>query len=88
MLVEVGALGGFSRAARVLRRSQPGVSQGIAALEEEPGVRLVRRARGRVTLTEAGQRVARSRYHLVSRPCRTLQGGRRNDCLPAEPGAR
>jgi DNA-binding transcriptional LysR family regulator len=58
MLVEVGALGGFSRAARSLRRSQPGVSQAIAALEEELGVTLVRRARARVTLTEAGQRVA------------------------------
>src|SRR5262245_20307167 len=58
MLVEVGTLGGFSRAARSLRRSQPGVSQGIAALEEELGVTLVRRARGKVTLTEAGHRVA------------------------------
>ena len=58
MLLEVGALGGFSRAARSLRRSQPGVSQAIAALEEELGVTLVRRARARVTLTEAGQRVA------------------------------
>ena len=58
MLVEVGALGGFSRAARSLRRLQPGVSQAIAALEEELGVTLVRRARARVTLTEAGQRVA------------------------------
>jgi DNA-binding transcriptional LysR family regulator len=58
MLLEVGALGGFSRAARSLRRSQPGVSQAIAALEEELGVTLVRRSRARVTLTEAGQRVA------------------------------
>ncbi|HET9156342.1 MAG TPA: LysR family transcriptional regulator, partial [Myxococcaceae bacterium] len=58
MLVEVGALGGFSRAARSLRRSQPGVSQAIAALEEELGVTLVRRARTAVTLTDAGQQVA------------------------------
>lgn len=58
MLVEVRELGGFSRAARSLRRSQPGVSQAIAALEDELGVTLVRRARARVTLTEAGQRVA------------------------------
>ena len=58
MLVEVGTLGGFSRAARSLRRSQPGVSQAIATLEEELGVMLVRRCRGRVDLTEAGQRVA------------------------------
>ena len=58
MLVEVGELGSFSGAARALGRSQPGVSQAIAALEEELGVTLVRRARFRVTLTEAGLRVA------------------------------
>jgi len=58
MLVEVGARGGFSRAARALQRSQPGVSQAVAALEEELGVTLVHRSREKVELTEVGQQVA------------------------------
>jgi DNA-binding transcriptional LysR family regulator len=59
MLVEVGKRRSFSGAARALRRSQPGVSQAIAALEEELGVTLVRRDRSAVSLTEPGLRVVK-----------------------------
>jgi len=44
----------FRKASELLHLSQPAVSQQVHALEEELGVALFDRSRGRVTLTEAG----------------------------------
>lgn len=45
----------FEKGARALELSQPTVSQHIATLEKELGVRLMDRSRGGVSLTEAGK---------------------------------
>lgn len=46
--------GGFTKAAAALGVSQPAVSQNIAELEKETGIRIFERERGRVVPTEAG----------------------------------
>lgn len=51
---EVARLGNFTAAAKRLSVSQPAVSLQIQALEETLGIRLCRRERGRLVLTEAG----------------------------------
>ncbi len=77
--------GGFSAAARALGRSQPSVSQVVAALEDEVGQRLFRREGRKVVLTQAGQvllehadrildEIARAMAHLAR--AATLQEGR------------
>jgi DNA-binding transcriptional LysR family regulator len=47
--------GGFSPAARKLGRTQPAISQRIALLEEELGVKLFERGSGGLKLSQAGQ---------------------------------
>ena len=47
--------GGFSPAARRLGRTQPAISQRIALLEEELGVKLFERGSGGLKLSQAGQ---------------------------------
>lgn len=49
--------GSLTRAAEALYTSQPHVSQVIASLEEELGVKLFRRTGGGIRLTEEGERV-------------------------------
>jgi DNA-binding transcriptional LysR family regulator len=51
----VARCGGFSRAAGVLHRSQPAVSQAVKALEEDVGEALFQRLGRRVQLTRAGE---------------------------------
>lgn len=53
--VEVARLGNFTRAAENLHLAQPSLSRQIAALEHDLGAELFRRARGRSTLTPAGE---------------------------------
>lgn len=53
--VEVARLGNFTRAAEQLHLAQPSLSRQIAALEQDLGAELFRRARGRSTLTPAGE---------------------------------
>jgi DNA-binding transcriptional LysR family regulator len=53
--VTIARLGGFTRAADHLSRSQPAITRRINLIEEELGVPLLQRARGRVMLTEAGR---------------------------------
>jgi DNA-binding transcriptional LysR family regulator len=55
VLVAVAQEKGFSRAAELLHRTQPAVSQAIRRLEEDVGTRLVDRSSKDGTLTAAGQ---------------------------------
>jgi DNA-binding transcriptional LysR family regulator len=52
--VAIARLGGFSRAAVALRRSQPAISRRIDLLEQELGVPLFERLREGAALTDAG----------------------------------
>jgi DNA-binding transcriptional LysR family regulator len=53
--VAIAQLGGFTRAADRLHRSQPAISRRINLIEEELGAPLLERVRGRVALTVAGR---------------------------------
>jgi DNA-binding transcriptional LysR family regulator len=53
--VSIAKVGGFSRAAGQLHRSQPAISRRIGLLEQELGAPLFERQRGGVTLTAAGR---------------------------------
>ncbi|MDP1700398.1 MAG: LysR family transcriptional regulator [Aestuariivirga sp.] len=54
LFISVGDTGSFSAAAELLGVSTSVVSRGIAALEAELGIRLLKRSTRRVALTEAG----------------------------------
>jgi len=65
-LVAIVDHGGFTGAAAQLGISQPAVSRGLAALERQLGVRLLRRTSREVVPTAAGERVlARARRLLI-----------------------
>src|SRR5215468_7314916 len=51
----IAELGGFTRAARRLYRSQPAISRRLGLLEQELGAPLFERIRGSARLTEAGR---------------------------------
>jgi DNA-binding transcriptional LysR family regulator len=53
--VTIAQLGGFTRAAERLHRSQPAISRRIGLLEQELGAALLERMRGGASLTEAGR---------------------------------
>jgi DNA-binding transcriptional LysR family regulator len=53
--VTIAQLGGFTRAADRLHRSQPAISRRIGLIEQELGAPLLDRVRGRVALTAAGR---------------------------------
>jgi DNA-binding transcriptional LysR family regulator len=53
--VVIAQLGGFTRAAGRLHRSQPAISRRIGLLEQELGAPLLERVRGGVRLTEVGR---------------------------------
>jgi DNA-binding transcriptional LysR family regulator len=54
-LVSIAQLGGVTRAAGTLNRSQPAVSRRIRQLEEALGARIIEKVSGGVILTEAGR---------------------------------
>jgi DNA-binding transcriptional LysR family regulator len=54
-LLSVVQLGGFTRTAGQLHRSQPAISRRIGLIEQELGAPLLERAQGGVRLTEAGR---------------------------------
>lgn len=56
-LVVLARCGSFTRAARELHLSQPAVSRHVQKLEQELGVSLLTRRRGRIELSDAGERV-------------------------------
>lgn len=53
--LSIAQLGGFSRAAGQLHRSQPAISRRVQLIEAELGATLLERVRGGVRLTEAGR---------------------------------
>ena len=53
--VAIAELGGFTQAGRQLHRSQPAISRRLSLLEDELGVPMFERIRGRARLTEAGR---------------------------------
>jgi DNA-binding transcriptional LysR family regulator len=53
--IAIAALGGFTRAAQQLGRTQPAISRRLGLLEQELGAPLFERIRGNVRLTEAGR---------------------------------
>ncbi|WP_425955466.1 LysR family transcriptional regulator [Xylanimonas sp. McL0601] len=56
----------FSRAAQQLHLTQPALSQAIRQLESEVGAKLLDRTTRQVTLTPAGQRLARDATHILA----------------------
>ena len=64
---EVARQQSFSRAAEALSMTQSAVSQQIAALEQQLGVSLMRRGRGGVRLTLAGERLLEHAAALADR---------------------
>lgn len=53
--VEVAELGHFTQAAAKLHLAQPSLSRQISSLEQEMGAELFHRARGNISLTDAGE---------------------------------
>lgn len=67
VLREVAERGSFSAAAQALTLTQSAVSQHVAALEREVGLRLVERGTRPVELTEAGHALARHATGIFAR---------------------
>jgi DNA-binding transcriptional LysR family regulator len=67
VLKEVAARGSFSAAAEALAYTQSAVSQQVAALERETGMRLVERGARGVHLTEAGRTLVRHADVILAR---------------------
>lgn len=65
-LVALADQGHFARAAETCAVSQPALSSGIARLEQELGMRLVRRGRNYEGLTDEGQRVLGWARHMLA----------------------
>jgi DNA-binding transcriptional LysR family regulator len=85
MLSEVGARGSLSAAASALDYTPSAVSQQIALLEREAGVRLVERGPRGASLTDAGELLAR---HADAALLELAKARRALDALSAAPAAR
>ena len=55
IFLAIAEAGSLNKAARRLRRSAPGVTRALTALEQRVGVRLIERTTRRLTLTETGR---------------------------------
>ena len=66
VFLAVAAEKSFTRAAEVLRVSQPAVSQNVAELEKGLGVRLFQRLRGETVLTPQGEVFFRHAERILS----------------------
>lgn len=67
VLREVAAHGSFSAAAEAMSFTQSAVSQHVAALERETGIRLVERGSRGIRLTEAGEALVRHADAVIAR---------------------
>lgn len=65
--------GNITKAAAVLRISQPSLSRQLIQLEEELGVKLFSRGRHTVTLTEEGRHLLRRAQEIIELTRRTEQ---------------
>lgn len=81
-LVRIATLGSFRRAAEQLGTTQAAVSQRIATLEQELGIRLLERGDRPVRLTEAGERVLPVAERMLTLE-RELVARARPDAAPA-----
>jgi DNA-binding transcriptional LysR family regulator len=70
----------FSRAARKLRLAQPSLTRQIRNLEDELGVRLLDRAKGRVSLTEEGRSFMASAKRVLELSAESVEKVRRIHC--------
>src|SRR3712207_7521373 len=75
---EVARRRSFSRAADALSLTQSAVSQQVAALERQVGLKLMQRGRGGVQLTPAGEQLLEQSF---ARPARLGVGGRQLEAL-------
>jgi DNA-binding transcriptional LysR family regulator len=82
---EVARHGSFSRAAESLALTQSAVSQQVAALERQAGLKLLQRGRGELRLTPAGERllahadVVSERMRLADRQLADLAADQRDE---------
>ncbi len=65
--VEVARSGSFTRAADLLGRTQPAISQQITGLEQDLDTSLLDRTRKQIRLTESGQRLFDEAIQLLER---------------------
>ena len=65
--IKVAELGSITKAAHLLRRSQPAITQQVQLLEEELGLKLLERRKGKISLSVHGQEIyARTKSSLSS----------------------
>ncbi len=65
--IKVAELGSITKAAHFLRRSQPAITQQVQLLEEELGLKLLERRKGKISLSSHGQEIyARTKNNLSS----------------------
>lgn len=83
--VQVAQLGSFSRAAEVLRLTQPAVSRQVRKLESEMGVPLLYRRGRNVAPTEAGQILLSRARELCKEAAKICEDVRAGASLPSGP---
>jgi DNA-binding transcriptional LysR family regulator len=77
VLWAIGQAGSFTRASKLLDVSQPSMSQLVAKVEEQAGVRLFERGKAGITLTDAGRFLV-ARAEEMLRAAEEAEAGLRN----------